>query len=163
MHLIMCGHDYHLLNFHWKLDLSNLLELKFYILSTDVWRLLELLKDHIETRHKTGASNKDKVVVDKIKRYTSLKSGFKFRIKLFFIIIDNKMTGNLYPGLEIIFSRRAREDSTKQNSEIWAKPDETSHFICWLWGGSRHRRTNTLNYILYDLQSLISLNDVIFL
>ena len=40
------------------------------------------------------------------------------------------MTGNLYPGLEIIFSRRAREDSTKQNSEIWAKPDETSHFIC---------------------------------
>ena len=65
--------------------------MKFYILSTEVWRLLELLKDHIETRHKTGASNKDKVVVDKIKRYTSLKLGSNFKITLFFIFIDYKM------------------------------------------------------------------------
>ena len=40
--------------------------------------------------------------------------------------------------------RRAREDNTKQNSDICARPDDISHLICWLPGGSRNRKTITL-------------------
>ena len=44
--------------------------------------------------------------------------------------------------------RRAREDNTKQNSDIWARPDDISHLICWLPGGSRNRKTITLKWAI---------------
>ena len=40
--------------------------------------------------------------------------------------------------------RRALDDRTKQNSDICARPDDMSHLICWLPGGSRNRKTITL-------------------
>ena len=44
--------------------------------------------------------------------------------------------------------RRAREDNTKQNSDICARPDDISHLICWLPGGSRNRKTITLKCVI---------------